>query len=161
VEVKESVVPDKCEGVAGVMLVSTKIAVIGLAIASSVGVTSAHVPDALRTTDSALAYLIGVGLQAFVASSVGATIGTLMAEPLTPRTRMWAVYVGSMVLGAMTTWLVPKIHSIAWLVDMPVPMVGFVAGLLGRWILPALVDSLPGLVKGLLAKVVPPVTEKV
>jgi ABC-type uncharacterized transport system permease subunit len=61
---------------------------------------------------------------------------------------MWAIFLASVITGAMASSILPKIPGLDWIGDIPSQVLGFFAGLLGRWFIPAVIDAIPDIVKG-------------
>lgn len=135
-------------------MVSSKLAAIVVASASALGVTATKVPPSLTATNEIVTYLFTVGLSTLLLSLIGALLGSLIAEPLKPRSKMWAIFLASVITGAMASSILPKMPGLDWVGDIPSQVLGFFSGLLGRWFIPAVIDAIPDIVKGVKDRVI-------
>ena len=134
-------------------MVSSKIMTIGIAAASAFGVTVAKVPGSLKATNEIVTYLFTVGLSTMLLAFLGALLATLIAEPLKPKTKMWAIFLASAISGAMASSIVPTVPGLGWVKDIPSQVLGFFTSLFSRWLIPAVIDAIPGIVKGAVGRI--------
>lgn len=135
-------------------MVSSKAITAGVALASAFGVTATHVPGSLVATNDVVTYLFTVGLSTLLLSFLGSLLATLIAEPLKPKTKMWAIFLASAIAGATASSLLPYIPGMGWVKSVPSQVIGFFVSLFGRWVIPALIDALPGLTKSAADRIV-------
>lgn len=133
-------------------MMSAKILTVGIAASAALGITAAKVPSSLVATDEIVTYLFTVGLSTLVMSLVGALLATLIAEPLRPKSKMWAIFVASALAGAMACSVLPFIPGLAWVNNIPSQVLGFFVGLFGRWAIPAIIDAIPVTIKTVFSK---------
>lgn len=133
-------------------MVSTKLVILGTGVSTALGVSIASIPSALHTADSVLIYLVGAGIQSFVAATIGATLATWLGEPLKPKTKMWAVFLASMAFGAGATAISQKVPGFGWTSGVPDQFMGLVVGFFSRWAIPAIIEHLPATIKRFMSK---------
>lgn len=127
-------------------MVSSKITTIGVALGSTLGVTASQVPQSLHSTNEIVVYLFTVGLSTLLLSFLGALLGTLIGDPIKPKSKMWAIFIASALSGAMASTLFAKVDVLN---DIPSQVLGFFVSLFSRWVIPAIIDVIPGFFQGL------------
>lgn len=133
-------------------MLSAKIVTIGVAASTALGVTVATVPKSLVATDQIVTYLFTVGLSTLLLSLIGALLATLIAEPLRPKSKMWAIFIASAMAGAMACSFLPLIPGLRWVGDVPSQVLGFLVSLFSRWVIPAIIDAIPETIKTVFSK---------
>lgn len=133
-------------------MVSAKLVTIGIAASTALGITATKVPSSLVATNEVVTYLFTVGLSTLLLSLIGALLATLIAEPLRPKAKMWAIFIASAMAGAMACSFLPTIPGLRWIADIPSQVLGFLVSLFSRWIIPAVIDAIPETIKTVFSK---------
>lgn len=133
-------------------MLSAKIVTVGMAVSTAVGITAAKVPKSLVATDEVVVYLFSVGLSTLLLSLIGALLASMIAEPLKPRARMWAIFIASAMAGAMASSFLPTVPGFGWIKQIPSQVLGFLVSLFGRWIIPAIIDVIPDTIRTVFSK---------
>ena len=117
----------------------TAVAVTGVSVASGV----------LGNADAILMYALGVCFNTFLAAFLGAVLAIGVAEPVTPRTRMWFLIAAQTVIASAAVVVAPKISFLSVLAEAPTQAVAAISGFIGRWIIPKMQETIAAFMKGL------------
>lgn len=101
--------------------------------------------------DSTTAF-IGVPLNVLLAGLTGALLGIAYGDPINPRRRLLATGLLNAFLAASISALLPHVPLLGWLGNAPAAAVALVLGIAFRWVVPAAIERLPDLVRGLAAR---------
>lgn len=101
--------------------------------------------------DSTTAF-IGVPLNVLLAGLTGALLGIAYGEPIRPRRRLVVTTLVNAFLSAGISALLPHLPMLGWLGHAPAAALALVLGFAFRWAVPAAVERLPELIRGLAAK---------
>lgn len=119
-----------------------------LQIKAAAGVTGL---GAILSWDATTAF-IGVPLNVLLASLTGALLGIAYGEPIIPRRRLILTALVNAFIGAIVTAVLPHLPLFGWLAKAPAPAVAVGVGFVMRWVLPAIIEHLPSLIRGAAAR---------
>lgn len=101
---------------------------------------------ALLSWDASTA-LVGVPLNVLLASLTGALLGIAYGDPIMPRRRLVGIVLVNAFLAAGISALLPHVPLMGWLGKAPAAALGLLLGFAMRWVVPAMVERLPALVR--------------
>jgi cytochrome b561 len=133
-------------------MLSTKIVTVGMAVSTAIGITATKVPKSLVASNEIVMYLFSVGLSTLLLSLIGALLASMIAEPLRPKTKMWAIFIASAMAGAMASSFLPTVPGFGWVKQIPSQVLGFLVSLFGRWVIPAIIDVIPDTIRTVFSK---------
>lgn len=133
------------------MIVSNKVFTLTVGAATSAGIIAVEAPHhLLGSADGIVTWVLGAGFSTLLAANIGSVLAMLIAEPVQPPRKMWALFVAVSLLAAACVAFVPFIPGFGWVAKAPPQATGLIFGFLGRWGIPALIKHLPGKIGALL-----------
>jgi hypothetical protein len=121
--------------------------------ASAAGGASAYtfLSAGIHNADSVSMFLVGVCFNTVFMAVIGSLLALAVADPISPRSKMWGMLVASAVLGSASIAILPHIADAEWIKEVPMQAVAVIVGFLSRWVIPAVIEAIPGKVKSIIS----------
>ena len=98
------------------------------------------------------ASIIGVPLSVLFAALLGSALGIAYGEPIQQRSRQIIIALVNTFVSAAFTAIISSIPFMSWVGHAPIAAVAIIVGFAARWAIPACVERIPAMIRGLTSK---------
>lgn len=124
------------------------LASVIVGIGSAAGVKIASEVSLFNPVNHASMSMFGGDVYALSMSIIGSLLAMGVAQPLTPRSKMWVFFIISSIAGVTTASLLPYAPVIGdQLAKAPLAPIAFIISFISRWVIPVVIEEVPKFVK--------------